>query len=291
MLELVALCDEPQLRLLSACPCPTNTCCRFISLKIHPHDFMISTLTCQPFSYSSMCSLQPVTASLADGLASYPSLGSISGNPSAAKTAGDVMDARVEGLCAAAVGQQAAIQTPNTPDTSAARRNGVQAAGDDIHPSPADFGNQTSSEQACQITSRLSRTDARSAMAQAGLNTSSGQPGAEVAKASRKQAADSSCAEPAAKRLLRGDSSNMQLTGATAAASSNDSHGQGIAAAAVPTSGGSSDSRAAHHGSGAGAAEMAGGRRWVKVKKGKAWKSMKDEVDHDDEGVQAMDVC
>ena len=206
------------------------------------------------------------------------------------------MDARVEGLCAAAVGQQAVIPTPNTPDTSAARRNGVQAAGDDIHPSCADFGNQTSSEQARQMTSRLPRTGARSATAQAGLNISSGQPAAEVVKGSRKRAADSSCAEPATKRVLRGESSNLQLTSATATASSDDSHGQGIAAAAVPTSGGgSSSARAAQHGSGAGAAEitegMGGGRRRVKVKKGKAWKSTKDEVDHDDEGVQAMDMC
>ena len=205
------------------------------------------------------------------------------------------MNAGVEGLSAAAVGQQAAIPTPNTPDTSAARRSAIQAAGDDI--SHAALVNQADSEQARQMTSNSSRADARRAVAQAGYKNSCGQPNAEVAKGSRKRAADTSFAEPAAKRLLRGESSNMQLTGATAAVLGGPSHGQGLAAAAVPTSGGGgSSARAAQHGSGTGAAEMkegeAGGRRRVvKVKKGRALQLVQEEGDRGDEGVTAMDVC
>ena len=236
-------------------------------------------------------------AALPDGhsLTSYPSLGSSSGNTSAAKAAGDLMDNRVEGIPAAAVGQQAATPTPNTPDTSAARRVGVQAAGDDI--SLAALVNQADSEQARQSTSTLPRTGASHAVAQAGAKDSCGQPCAEVAKGSRKRAAASSCAEPAAKRLLRGETSDMQLTGATAAVLGGPSHGQGLAAAAVPTSGGGgSSARAAQHSSAAGAAEMtegvAGGRRRVvKVRKGRALKVVKEEGDRGDEGVQAMEVC
>ena len=157
--------------------------------------------------------------------------------------------------------------------------------------------NQADSEQARQSTSNLPRTGARRAVAQAGAKDGSGQPCAEVAKASRKRTADTSCAEPATKRLLRGESSDMQLTGATAAVLGGPSHGQGLAAAAVPTSGGgSSSARAAQHDSGAGAAEMAEGvaggrRRVVKVRKGRALQLVKDECDLGDEGVQAMEVC
>ena len=153
-----------------------------------------------------MCSWQQVTAGLGDahGLASYPSLGSASGDPSAAKSADDLVDARVEGLFAAAVGQPAAIQTPGTPDSWAARRGGVQGAGDDIKGSHADLGNQAGLEQAHQIaSSRTSpRTDARRAVAQAGSKSSTGQTVAEVEKASRKRAADTSSPEHATKRWL-----------------------------------------------------------------------------------------
>ena len=213
-----------------------------------------------------MCSWQQVTARLADGhsLASYASLGPSSGN-----------------------------------------RVSNEAAGEGIKPSHADLHviNQACSEQARQITSSSPRTDVRHAAAQAGFENSSGQPTAEVAKASRKRAAHTSFAEPATKKFLRGENSDMQLLG-------NHSHGQGssavagavstslvvdAAAAAVPTSSGGSDSRAAQHGSGAGAAEMAegmaSGRRRVVKRKGRALKLVKEETDMGDEGLQAMDAC
>ena len=186
----------------------------------------------------------------------------------------------------------------------AAAKKARQGAEDDIKLSHADLHVSNHRQPTCS----LPRTDARHAVAKAGLNTRKGQAGAEVAKASRKRAADSSCAEPATKRLLRGKSSNMQLTGATVAASSHDSHRQGstavagavsyslvvdAAAAAVPTSSGGSDSRAAQHGSGAGAAEMAegmaSGRRRVVKREGRALKMVNDDLG--DEGVQAMEAC
>ena len=231
-----------------------------------------------------MWSWQQVTASLAGGLSSHPSLGSSTDHPCAAKPADGLMGTRAAGRSAAAVALQAA------------GRVGVQGAGDAMKTSHADLHGikQTHSEQACQTTSSMPKADAR----RAGINNNNGgQPSAEVAKANRKRAADTSFAEPAAKRLLRGESSNMQLTGATAAVLGGPSHGQGLAAAAVPTSGGgSSSARAAQHGSGAGAADLpegeAGGRRRVvKVRKGKALKVVKEECDVGDEGVQAMEVC
>ena len=232
-----------------------------------------------------MCSWQQEAAGLASGLFSHPLLGSSSGHPSAAMAADDLMDNRVEGLSAAAVALQAA------------GRVGVQGAGDAVKTSHADLHGikQAYSEQACRTSSSLPETDARPTVAQAGLNNSHGQPCAEVAKGSRKRAADSSCAEPATKRLLRGESSNMQLTGATAAVSYIHSHGRGVAAAAVPASGGGGSARAAQHGSGTGAADLtegeAGGRRRVVKRKGRALQSVKVEIDLGDGGVQAMDMC
>ena len=231
-----------------------------------------------------MCSWQQETASLAGGLATYPSLGSSSGHPSAAKPADGLMGTRVEGISAASMALQAA------------GRVSAQGAGDAMNTSHADLlvTHQACSQQARRMTSSVPKADAR----RAGFNNnSSRQPVAEVAKASRKRAADTSCAEPATKRLLRGESSNMQLTGATAAVLGDPSHGQRMAAAAVPTSGGGgSSARAAQHGSAAGAAEMAEGeaggrRRVVKVRKGRALQLLKDECDQGDEGFQAMEVC
>ena len=177
----------------------------------------------------------------------------------------------------------------------AAAKKARQGAEDDIKLSHADM--HVSKHR--QMTSTLPRTDARHAVAQPGSENSSGQPRAEVAKAGRKRAAHTSFAEPAAKRLLRGENSSMQLTGATTAALGGSSHGQDNVAAAVPTSGdGGSSARAAQHGSGTyfAAAEMtegeAGGRRRVvKVRKGRALQLLKDECDQGDEGFQAMEVC
>ena len=190
------------------------------------------------------------------------------------------MGTRAAGLSAAAKALQAA------------GRVGVQGAGDALNTSHADLlvTHQACSQQARWTTSSMPESDA----GRAGFNK---QAGAEVAKANRKRAVDTSFAEPAAKRLLRGESSNMQLTGATAAVLGGPSHGQGLAAAAVPTSGGGgSSARAAQHGSGTGAAEMAEGkagsrRRVVKVRKGRALQLVKEEGDQGDEGVQAMGMC